>query len=44
MYAKSYLGIGNIDKRYGIVDPDAAGWVNVLLLCKLIFSLPFSNS
>jgi len=26
------------------VCPDATGWANVLLLCKLIFSLPFSNS
>jgi len=48
VYARSYLGIENTDYRkvwYNLfVCPDAARWPNVLMLCKLLFSLPFSNA
>jgi len=48
VYARSFLGIEHTDYRkvwYSLfVCPDATGWANVLLLCKLIFSIPFSNS
>ena len=48
VYARSYLGIESTDYRkvwYNLfVCPDSTKWPNVLMLCKLLFSLPFSNA
>ena len=48
MYATSYLGIEGTDYQkvwYNLFFyPDASRWPNVLMLCKLLFSLPFSNA
>ena len=48
VYARIYLGIERTDYRknwYNLsVCPNASEWPNVLLLCELAFSLPFSNA
>ena len=48
VYARTYLGIESTDYRkvwYNLfVCPNASEWPNVLLLCELAFSLPFSNA
>ena len=48
MYARSYLGIESTDYRkvwYNLfVCPDTLKWPNVLMLCNLLFCLPFSNA
>ena len=47
-YARKYLLIGTY--RYKVIwyklhtCPDSRRWPNVLLLCELVFSLPYSNS
>lgn len=46
-YARKYLNIGTESYQniwYKLhVAPDVAKWPNVLVLCELLFSLPFSN-
>lgn len=48
VYARTYLGIESTDYRkvwYNLfVCPNASEWPNILLLCELAFSLPFSNA
>ena len=47
-YSRAYLGIGcNTYKKiwYQLqTSPDSVKWPNVLLLCELLFSLPFSTA
>ena len=47
-YARQYLAIESTDYRrvwYNLhICHDSSKWPNVLLLCELCFSLPFSNS
>ena len=46
-YARQYLSLESTDYRkvwYNLhVCPAASSWPNDLLLCELVFSLPFSN-
>ena len=48
IYAREYLSIETTDYRkvwYNLfICPNSSDWPNVLLLCKLAFSLPFSNA
>jgi len=48
IYAREYLSIETVNYRkvwYNLfVCPNCSDWPNVLLLCKLAFSLPFSNA
>ena len=46
-YARQYLSLESTHYRrvwYNLhICPDASSWPNLLLLCELVFSLPFSN-
>ena len=46
-YARRYLSIESVKYRKVLyllhVCPDAEKWPSVLVLCELVFSLPFSN-
>ena len=48
IYAREYLSIETTDYRkvwYNLfLCPNLSDWPNILLLCKLAFSLPFSNA
>ena len=48
IYARAYLSIETTDYRkvwYNLfICPNSSDWPNILLLCKLAFSLPFSNA
>ena len=48
IYARAYLSIGSTDYRkvwYNLfICPNSSEWPNVLRLCQLTFSLPFSNA
>ena len=47
-YARSYLALESTSYRkvwYNLhICPDSHKWPNILLLCELAFSLPFSNA
>ena len=46
-YAQNYLNLESSHYRkvwYNLhICPAASSWLNLLLLCELVFSLPFSN-